>query len=471
MKHIFTIWMQPIYVILNNPKDRSGRLLLLIIPMMILGYFVLSQLDQRSFDIKKFVLIVEASIGTMILLGLIIWYLLLVIYSLLQNTQANTYLVPKFRWYLQVAIFIPMTVFPAVIAFTNVYLFRQKDLSLIWTSIVLTTLIFTGLFRFYKIISVLSIGFIIVFLRQIIDDQIFNAISQLHWLVIGVGAAGLNILLLHFLFKPGFQISHSRKKIKNSSTINPLISTLLFPLQKISRYQLAHNPSPTNLMRIAFFKSFHWIESVGLWTLIGAVSFSILICYSMMIGNTEQIVEFKIIVWICLPSISYKAMINGKNDLIQTRMEQALFSLTSFAPNKHQQIKNVSAYLLRQFFIIWCFNYLLTILLTSYLAQSHSFILNWRTYIHLFYLSHLPLSDCLLINYAKINQQTGVEDTKQLFFCVALFLSMAGLHYYFPSISIYWFASVVLTGTLVYLFTKWKNIKMIEVMFPVGRAI
>lgn len=470
MKQIITIWMQPIYLSLNNPKDRSGRLLLLIPPVILLIYFALNIINQKPFVFKTAIGVCALGFGVCLLVGLVIWYSLLGVYAAVQNTQANACLVPNIRRYLHVALLIPILVFPAIPVLISSYFSIPKNGAFIWLMGIIMMLACAIFIRFYKTIFFLFIAF--YFLNSVMPDneQYLHSLLEINWFFSCLIGIFLSILTLHFLLKPGLQISiKGNQWIISTAAKSPTLLSMQ-PLERLSIYQLNRHPTSSVLMRISFFRYFHWSQIVSLWLIISIGSIFAYIFFQNSTSELNDITSFQVILSALFPISLSQFGINGRVDLIRSQGEQALFSLTTSAPSCRDQIRNIYFYLIRQFLFIWSINYFIMALAVTLVIHQASMSSDFINYIHLIYLCQLPLCHRLLQNYANIKDHSDPTFLKYFVICGTLLLLTIALKFYVPAIPIYVYAITIVTGTVISLLIQWRKMMKVEVMFPVGRA-
>ncbi|MBX9868279.1 MAG: hypothetical protein K2X63_00635, partial [Burkholderiaceae bacterium] len=294
---------------------------------------------------------------------------------------------------------------------------------------------------------------------------------EISWFFSFLIGISLSILTLLFLLKPGLQISKKGKQWTIFTVAKSPILLFLQPLEKLSIYQLNRHPTSSVLMRMSFFRYFHWSQILSLWLAISIGSIFVYFYFPDSTNELNGISSSEIILFALFPFSFSQLGTNGQVDLIRSQNEQALFSLTASAPSCRDQIRNIYFYLIRQFLLIWSINYFITLLVLTFFARQTPMLSDFINYIHLIYLCQLPLCHRLLQNYANIKDHTDPTYLKYLVICGTLLLLMIALTFYMPIIPIYLYAIAIVIGTIISLLIQWRKMMKVEVMFPVGRAI
>ena len=479
LKHVFNIWMQPVYGRLNLEGKKTLWLLLSAIPLLVIAIYLLLQFSfPEEISARKISLIALAGIAADFILLLAFWFIFLAASAAQQYSPANASLVPYLRRNLQWALALPILVLPIIPAVA--FYFKDNQFSaLIWLCGVMVMLV------------------LVASVRNRWMGFIFAAAMQLPMLLRGKGGSfeslkifnqpallipfGLLLIavVLHWIFAKGDHLFKRREQINqmqeamkgnakwNLSGVQRLFAFAYLSALKRHLHGATYAVKRVELLPFALGPQVHW-SSVFFQT----VGFALLMSlYVFFVGN-EDISEAKNVSYLLIPLLTFLVMpiayiAQIQSTIYQTRGGQNLLSLSPAISSNAMQTQVLLSYVMRQYFFLLGIIFMIAVLTCEWLVPDDQI----RHTIYLACFSTLPLSISIVRNYAKMQSASDTQMVRTLLSWFALLSASLSIVYFVPLIPYWMVCSVIFILTAAILRARWNKLMRLDAVFPAGRAV
>ena len=488
MNIIFNIWMQPIYGRLNLDSRKSLYILMSLFPVA--SQIIASMIFFRAGrgDSAIFIQLFLISLAALTAIVAFTWYFMLSQNIRLQYSPARARLIPNIRAYLQTAMMLPAMLCACATYLIEGLVFHQFA---IWSSITCVC----GLLSITLLIRTNWAGLFMVFSFQIpaISQRIkFDAVNLIlnGNLALPAGFIFLSLLLFliyacavwtfssnvdslskkHEIARLIQQSMAGRKMNENRASISLAFVFLSWMRFYVTSAMRNVNPLTRNVKLIGFTLGprIHWTT-----TLLQVLAMVILGSSAMFLLNlliAPRAISFMKffttttmgMLFISLPLFFFLVFFYT---LFQTRVEQALVSLTEKSMSNALQDKTLTNYLLRQFLILYSLSATAAFFIGKFALDSDTKIASLALYVCCLF----PLILSIVRNHGQMRTVNDHPMIKNLLLCLLIFAIGMVFVLGAPRIAIFWYCALVFVSTLALLFFKMKANARIRI-FPVGRA-
>ncbi|MBC3809370.1 hypothetical protein H8K52_18675 [Undibacterium seohonense] len=487
MKPILNLWVQPIYARMNLDGKKSLYWILSIFPLVgLLLAFLVFLSNRQKYGAEIFLYAFLMSLGVMLVIVFVVWFLILAQYQGQQYSPANAGLIPRIKRYMQIAIALPIVLAACVI--TMISFVVDKHFS-IWPAFVCVTgmLFFAisvrspwmmvpmilsfqlpGIFeragyqKLDQAVEVLGIPFSLF----LFITMIMMLVAGIHWMFSAKGDALFKMHKRTLAFQDGI---NGKKSNDNKITLG--FSTLFFRWmeQNVRAHQRQGAVSKSSLLIFCLSPRLHWTTIAGqMFGLLVAGIFAVTLLQVLLMRNSYDFilgfgVGFGGLVALILP-VTMVLMLFFT--VYQTRAEQSILSLAPNLGNSAQQNKTYMRYLTKQFFILYGISVLAACLIAKFGNLSEMKL----AMLSLFLTCLFPLSLSLTVRFGHMKSVHDHPLMKLLLSGVLLFVVGGGLALAISPKAVWGYCGVVLVVTSIMLWKKMQS-NLQNNMFPVGRAV
>lgn len=489
MKNVVSIWKQPIYARLNSEGLKSLLLVMAMFPVLSQVLALLSEWSKGDgFHLQTFAVAFGFSLVVLLIIVFYIWFVMLIQNIGLQYSPANARLVPRIKTYMQIAIVTPVVVC-AVLAVLLTWFITHKFSMLPGFICVVVTVFFMLIVRSQWAVIPMVISFQLPAMFKLsgienIEQRIertFGLPLNLLLLVAAILIVGLSVRWVFSvkdenLFRMhkrtvSFRRNMSGDKAHESGIMHALsgafFSWMNFCVKQASQTNTNHR-TRQSLIAFGLGPRLHWLTistqflAMLIW---GLISVFVLTRFSAK-PNDDFVSGFGIgfgaIVLISQPLLLGLQMFYS---LYQTRMEQALVSLTPVVRDAQLQDSLLQQYLLRQFFILYGISLLVTALVCGFV-----FPFELKSAAMMLFVSAIfPMILVITRNHARMSSASDHPLIKLLFICIAIFAVFFCALLVLPLQLIWLYCLAIFTVTIVLLLRS-IQLRRQSRMFPVGRG-
>ena len=478
LKHVFNIWMQPVYGRLNLEGKKTLWLLLSAIPLLVIAiYLLLSISSSDEISLGKIGLMALIGIAADFILLLIFWFIMLTTSAAQQYSPANAALVPNLQRVLQWAIAIPVIILPLLPAVISFFI-NNEFVLLIWFFGVIVSLVFVASIRMPNLIFFIAV---IGFLPMLLSWKKYSLSLLDIWntplLLIPAGLA-IIVGVLHWtfvrndaLFKRRERLNKMQEMMKGNTKQSDFSIQGFFasPYLFLLKRQVEKKANAQKLLPFSLGPRLHWtnviLQIISLAIGIGLVAF--LFISSASKENGGEHIPYALMIVFPLFTILVVYPINIQNTLYQTRAEQALISLSPTVTSMSLQNRIFLGYVLKHYLFIHVGIFLFTVLACE-LSDLNDFV---RHSIYLVCCSVLFQSLILTRDYGKMQSILDTRMPRALLATLALSSISIFITYAVPSISYWILCSAIIIVTMLLIARQWKKTMLIQAIFPAGRAV
>lgn len=487
MKPILNLWMQPIYARLNLDSRKSLYWVLgvaFMLGQLLATVVFLGGREKHGAEIFLYAFLM--SLGFIVAIVFMAWFVMLVQYFARQYSPANAKLLPQIKSQMQFALALPI-VFAACFV-TLLASLVEKQL-LIWPGFVCVAIML------FLAISMRSPWMVVLMILSFQLPGIFERAGYPKW-DHALSNAGLPITLFLFIamivmlvggLQWMFSIRgdalfdmHKRTRVfqdvmngqkSNDNKVTLGFSTLFFRWmeQNVRAHQSQGAVSKSSLLIFCLSPRLHWTTITGqMFGLLVAGIFAVTLLQVLLMRKSYDFilgfgVGFGGLVALILP-VTMVLMLFFT--VYQTRAEQSILSLAPNLGNSAQQNKTYMRYLTKQFFILYGISVLAACLIAKFGNLSEMKL----AMLSLFLTCLFPLSLSLTVRFGHMKSVHDHPLMKLLLSVVLLFVVGGGLALAISPKAVWGYCGVVLVVTSIMLWKKMQS-NLQNNMFPVGRAV
>jgi hypothetical protein len=490
MKKLVSIWMQPIYARLNTDGVKTLLVILALFPVLSqVITLILEWQKGDGFHPMAFLIAFGLGMAVVSVIVFYVWFVMLIQNMGLQYSPANARLVPRLKFWMQLAIVIPI-VFFAVTAGLVAWIVRHQFSMLPSFVCVLVTVFFMLIMRSQWAVLAMIICFQVptIFVRAGLDDvdeQIERMVGVPFDFILLVASLLILIVSVRWVFSVKdenlFQmhkrtvrvrLNMSGAKAHESGFMRAFFSAFSTWMDFCVRRALPICASPDAKQSLIIFglgPRLHWLTittqllAMLVW---GVVSVFVLTRFSSQ-PNGDFLrgfgFGFSAVVLISQPLLLGFQLFYS---LYQTRLEQALVSLTPAARDGDLQDRILQHYLLRQFFILYGISLLVTAVVCGLVFP---FELKSAA-IMLFVTSIFPVILVIPRDHAKMRSASDHPLLRVFLGCLAIFAVFFIALLVLPLHLVWGYCAAIFIVTTIVLL-KARQARRQSRMFPVGRAV
>jgi hypothetical protein len=487
MKPILNLWMQPIYARMNLDSKKSLYWVLgvaFMLGQLLATVVFLGGREKHGTEIFLYAFLL--SLGFILVIVFMAWFLMLVQYFARQYSPANAGLLPQIKSQMQFAIALPI-----VLVACSVTLFASlvEKQFVIWTAFVCVAIML------FLAISTRSPWMVVPMILSFQLPGIFERAGYPKW-DHALSNAGLPISLFLFIamivmlvggLRWMFSIRgdalfemHKRTRVfqdvmsgkkTNDNKVTLGFSTLFFRWmeQNVRAHQSQLAASKSALLVFCLSPRLHWttIASQMLGILIAGISAVALLQVLLMRNSYDFIHGFGVgfggLMVLILPMTIVMMLFFT---VYQTRAEQSILSLAPNLGNSVQQSRTYMRYLMKQFFIL----YGISVVAACVMAKFGNLSEMKLAMLSLFLTCLFPLSLSLTVRFEHMKSVHDHPLMKLLLSAVVLFVIGGGLILVISPKVVWGYCGIVLLTTSIILWKKMQA-NLQKNMFPVGRAV
>lgn len=478
MKSILHIWLAPVYLRWNLDDKKSLLIWISVLPLMgaMLGLvLVLASKTKTSWLLVPKML----GFGMLLILGLLVffWFVLLILNIGAQYSAINARLVPRLAHDMKVALAIPVLCFP-VIPYLVVGFIRSSWWPSTWLLFVGVLLAYVSMIRsrwlfFVPIVLMYQLDSLGNIQRDLLLSISTNlAIISSVLLVVAGLAISYGVLSWTFALRnDDLAISANRYRIRLSSvsapqtSAGPSLFTHLF--LKCFQSAIARGNMTEQALGFNLGSGVHWSRHVPVILFATLLIWPLSLIYGERASYDQSahvlLLLYCFLIYVLLPC----AMMSSFHQALYRNQEaQKVVCLAAYSGDRSEQTHFLLKYLLRQFFILWLV--CLSIFLTLAYTFSFSRLVLLPTVLGIF--SVIPMAASLIRNHALTRSPSDANLLVWFFICAFNFVFFSFLQWSSHDSSIWIWCLSLFFMSILLMYFRWRAVKRVDVMFPVGRA-
>lgn len=489
MKNMVSIWMQPIYARLNTEGVKTLLLVLAMFPLLSQVLALILEWNKgEGFHLKVFALALGISLLALLVIVFYVWFVMLIQNIGMQYSPANAALLPRIKAIMQVAIALPI-VLCALIA-TLIAWAITKQFSMLPSFVcVVVTVFFMLIVRSQWAVIPMVISFQLpVILKRMGVQNMEQQIEQTLGISLDFLLFFLSLIILVASIRWVFSTKDENLFNMHKRTVSfrrnmngdkayetkfmhafssPFFTWMNFRVRRALQAGVAKH-TRQQLISFSLGPRLHWLTiSTQLLAMLIWGLFSVFVITRLSSKPNDDFVNgfglgFGAIVLIAQPLLMGLQLFYS---LYQTRVEQALISLTPVVQNSMQQDRILQQYLFRQFFILYGISLLVSVLICwlvfPFELKSAAMML--------FVSTIFPMVLVITRDHAKMRSASDHSLLKILLICIAVFGVFFFALLLLPLQLIWLYCASIFIVSLVLLIKSLQSRRR-TTMFPVGRA-
>jgi len=489
MKNMVSIWMQPIYARLNTEGVKTLLLVLAMFPLLSQVLALILEWNKgEGFHLKVFALALGISLLALLVIVFYVWFVMLIQNIGMQYSPANAALLPRIKAIMQMAIALPI-VLCALIATLIAWAITKQFSMLPGFVCVVVTVFFMLIVRSQWAVIPMVISFQLpVILKRMGVQNMEQQIEQTLGISLNFLLFFLSLIILVASIRWVFSTKDENLFNMHKRTVSfrrnmngdkayetkfmhafssPFFTWMNFRVRRALQAGVAEH-TRQQLISFSLGPRLHWLTiSTQLLAMLIWGLFSVFVITRLSSKPNDDFVHgfglgFGAIVLIAQPLLMGLQLFYS---LYQTRVEQALISLTPVVQSSMQQDRILQQYLFRQFFILYG------------ISLSVSVLICWLVFpfelksaaMMLFVSTIFPMVLVITRDHAKMRSASDHSLLKILLICIAVFGVFFFALLLLPLQLIWLYCASIFIVSLVLLIKSLQSRRR-TTMFPVGRA-